>query len=313
MAIYSRLMETRAPAAKLHSAEFFGEQRDFWWNDDFVALMAKRLGLGDVRMALDVGSGVGHWGRVILPHLPEEARLFGIDREPAWVKEAAERASRAGLGDRVSYRLGEAQAIPFHDGVFDLVTCQTVLIHVRDPRAVMREMMRVTKPGGLLLMVEPNNMANALVLGSTQWDAPTSEIVDVLRLYLVGTRGKAALGEGHDSIGEMIPGYASEIGLQDIQVHMSDRPAPLFPPYAGPAQEVLRKQMLDWDEQGFVLWGREATRRYFLAGGGTEAELDRLWGAAAAWSRKIAESLRKGTEHLAGGCTQYLVSGRKPG
>lgn len=306
-------MEPSAPEAKLHSAEFFGEQRDFWWNDDFVALMAKRWGLGGVRMALDVGSGVGHWSRVILPHLPAEARLFGIDREAAWVKEAAERAARAGFGDRASYRLGDAQAIPFHDGVFDLVTCQTVLIHVRDPRAVMREMMRVLKPGGLLVMAEPNNMANALVLGSTQWNAPIDGILDVLRLYLTGTRGKEILGEGHDSIGEMIPGFAAEIGLMDIQVSMSDRPAPLFPPYAGPAQEVLKKQMLDWDEQGFVLWGRDQTRRYFLAGGGTEGELDRLWSVAVASSRKIAESLRKGTEHFAGGCTQYLVSGRKPG
>ena len=98
-------MEPRQSEASLHSAEYFGEQRDFWWNQDFVALMAKRWKLGDVKMALDVGCGVGHWGRVILPHLPPEARLFGVDREPAWVKEAADRAARAGFGDRTTYRL----------------------------------------------------------------------------------------------------------------------------------------------------------------------------------------------------------------
>ena len=176
----------------------------------------------------------------------------------------------------------------------------------------MREMMRVLKPGGLLALVEPNNMANALVLGATQFRAPLDEIFDVLRLYLTGTRGKEHLGEGHDSIGEMIPGYAAELGLKDIEVHLSDKPAPLFPPYAGRAQEVLKAQMLDWDDRGFVLWGPENTRRWFLAGGGSEPEFERLWKVACLSSRKIADALRAGTEHFAGGCTQYLVSGRKP-
>lgn len=301
-----------AEAPKHHSAEYFGEQRDFWWNADFVGLMARRLRFSEVRMALDVGAGVGHWGRVLLPHLPAEARLFGIDREPAWVAEAAARATRAGFAERTSYRLGSAEKIPFHDDVFDLVTCQTLLIHVPDPRAVMREMTRVVKPGGLLLFVEPNNMANGLVLGSTQFGAPLPEILDGLRLYITGMRGKEALGLGHDSIGEMVPGFAAEIGLTDIDVYLSDRPGALHPPYAGPAQGALREQILDWDARDFWLWGREDTRRYFLAGGGEEAEFERLWAAGLETSRRVAAALRAGKEHSAGGCVQYLVSARKP-
>jgi len=301
------------PPAKLHSAEYFGEQRDFWWNPDYVALMAERWRLDGVRMALDVGCGVGHWGRVLLPHLPAEARLFGIDREPAWVKQAAERAARAGFGERTSYRLGEAEKIPFHDDVFDLVTCQTLLIHVRDPRAVLREMMRVVKPGGLVAVLEPNNMAGSLVLGSTHFRAPLDQILDAVRLYLTATRGKENLGEGNDSIGELIPGYAAEVGLTDIQVHLNDRPSPLFPPYADRAQEALRKQVLDWDERDFWCWGEAETRRYFLAGGGSEGDFERLWKRALAGSHEIAAALRAGTEHQAGGNVGYLVSGRKPG
>lgn len=306
-------MSTPDPPAKLHSAEYFGEQRDFWWNQDFIALMANRWRLDRVRMALDVGCGVGHWSRVILPHLPAEARLFGIDREPAWVKEAAARAERAGYGERTSYRLGEAEKIPFHDEVFDLVTCQTLLIHVRDPKAVLREMMRVTKPGGLIAVVEPNNMANALVLWSTQFRAPIDQILDSVRLYLTATRGKENLGEGHDSIGEMIPGYAAEVGLTDIEVHLNDRSSPLFPPYAGRAQQVLRQQVLEWDERDFWCWGYEQTRRYFLAGGGSEEDFERLWKVGLAGSHEVAAALRAGKEHQAGGTMGYLISGRKPG
>lgn len=298
--------------AKLHSAEYFGEQRDFWWNQDYVALLAKRWQLGDVRTALDVGCGVGHWSRVILPHLPAEARLFGIDREPVWVKEAAERAARAGYAERTSYRLGEAEKIPFHDDLFDLVTCQTVLIHVRDPRAVLREMMRVLKPGGLLAVVEPNNMASALVLWSSQFHGPIDPILDNIRLYLTCTRGKENLGEGNDSIGELIPGYASEVGFTDIDVHLNDRASPLFPPYPGRAQQVLKDQVLEWDARDFWCWGHDETRRYFLAGGGNEADFERLWKAGLTSSHEVAASLRAGKEHQAGGTIGYVISGRKP-
>lgn len=305
-------MNDSAPHEKLHSAEFFGDQRDDWWNDDYVALLASRFGFEDVRAVLEIGAGVGHFSRVLLRALPAEARLIGIDREPAWVKEAAARAERAGLGARARYRLGDANKIPFHDGVFDLVACQTLLIHVADPRAVMREMMRVVKPGGLVLMVEPNNMAGALVLGSSMFDAPLDDLFDQLRLYLTATRGKAALGEGNDSIGELIPGYAAEIGLTDVKVYLNDRSSPLFPPYEGRAQQVLKKQVLDWADRDYWCWGRDETRRYFLAGGGGEADFDRLYEAALAAAHKTAAALREGREHQAGGTLGYVIGGRRP-
>ena len=47
-----------------HSAEYFGDTRDYWWNADFLELMGKRLSLDRARDVLDVGCGVGHWGRL---------------------------------------------------------------------------------------------------------------------------------------------------------------------------------------------------------------------------------------------------------
>jgi hypothetical protein len=43
-----------------HSAAYFNEQRDFWWNADYLGLVAARLGLKRARSALDVGAGMGH-------------------------------------------------------------------------------------------------------------------------------------------------------------------------------------------------------------------------------------------------------------
>ena len=119
---------------KPHSAEYFGESRNHWWNEDFLQLIGERLQLHRAKSVLDVGCGVGHWGRALAPVLSEDARVLGVDREPRWVSEAAARAEAVGLGERFRYQQGDATSLPFPDGTFDLVTCQTVLIHLADPR-----------------------------------------------------------------------------------------------------------------------------------------------------------------------------------
>ena len=75
-----------------HSAVWFGDQRDFWWNADQVELVGRRLGLGGMREVLDVGAGIGHWGRVLALALPTGESGFG------WSREEAERYWLAGGG-----------------------------------------------------------------------------------------------------------------------------------------------------------------------------------------------------------------------
>src|SRR5215813_1520039 len=145
-----------------HSAEYFGDTRDYWWNLDFLELMSKRLSLDCVQDVLDVGCGVGHWGQLLANVIPSSARIQGVDREPRWVEKAAERAAARGFADRFNYQVAVAEKLPFADASFDLVTCQTVLIHMPDPGAVVDEMVRVARPGGLILAAEPNNITGAL-------------------------------------------------------------------------------------------------------------------------------------------------------
>src|SRR3954471_10555045 len=91
-----------------HSAEYFGDTRDHWWNLDFLRLMAKRWKLDAVRDVLDVGCGVGHWGMLLASVVPESVHFTGIDREASWVRQASERAMARGLHKRFSYVQGEA-------------------------------------------------------------------------------------------------------------------------------------------------------------------------------------------------------------
>jgi hypothetical protein len=150
-----------------------------------------------------------------------------------------------------------------------------------------------------------------MVSGSTLFHASPERIVDVVRLHVVCQRGKHALGEGHNSIGDLVPGFCAELGFEGVQVHLSDKASPLLPPYEGVEQQARRAEVLAFAQRQLYAWDHAETRRFFLAGGGTEAELDRLWGAAGAAAREVAAAVTNGTEHSAGGAVQYLVSARK--
>ncbi len=300
------------PGDRPHSAEFFGPERDHWWNLDQLALIASRVGLGGVVSVLDVGCGVGHWGRLLASVLPPEARMIGVDRESAWVREASARAARAGVTERFRYLEGRAEALPFPDAGFDLVTCQTVLIHVESPLAVIGEMLRVAKPGGVILVAEPNNRTSALVATSNTAAASIEERLDEARFLLTCECGKVALGEGDNSVGDLVPGYFAQHGVEEIQTFIADKPAALVPPYASAAQQALRDYVLREAEEGTVGWIREDAQRFFIAGGGSASDFDAAWDRRLRARRLDAQALRDSTFHTAGGTILYIVAGRKP-
>jgi hypothetical protein len=297
----------------LHSAAWFGDERDFWWNQDYLELIAARLQLGGVRSVLDVGSGIGHWGRVLGSVLSREAAVVGIEREAEWVIEAGRRASEAGLAARFSYTTGNAEALPFEGGSFDLVTCQTLMIHVPDPARVIAEMLRVVRPGGTLLLAEPCNRA-ALLVGSSGGVADSlDEHLDRVRFGLACELGKTALGEGDGSIGDLVPGLLAAAGAVDVQAWVADKAAVMIPPYEGDEQQALRASYLRDAGEGAWGWTRDEARRYYLAGGGDPADFDGAWNRRVAESAREAAAVRAGTFHAAGGTLHYLVAGRRAG
>lgn len=297
---------------KPHSAEYFGEQRDFWWNPDFMALMAGRWGLSEARSVLDAGCGVGHWGRVLAPFLSPDAVVTGVDREHEWVKKAGETAKAKGL-TRFSYRQGDVNALPFGDGQFDLVTCQTLLIHVPDPRATLREFARVLKPGGLLLLSEPNNLAGSLARDSENFDGDIDALVDTVRLQALCERGKAALGLGNNSVGELLPGYLHEIGLTGLRVYLSDKATLVLPGALDPGAAAGLAQTEDWLARDFWIWEKAETESYYRAGGGIPAEFERLWANAMAHRRRSFQAAKEQRLSAVEAGFQYLISARKPG
>lgn len=296
-----------------HSAAYFNDQRDFWFNDDWLRLLARRLGLDRVRRALDVGSGQGHWTLLLAPLLAADAELVGVEREPEWVQRAGERARERGWGDRVSFVEGVAERLPFDDASYDLVTCQTVLMHVRDAVAVVAEMVRVVRPGGLVLFSEPNNAAAMLVASSADADEPIADRLERLGFLLVCQRGKALVGDGDAAVVDLLPGMLRRSGLIDLRSFTSDMTDLLIVPYATPAQRALRATILDGADDTWSGWSRTQAHRWFVAGGGQEGEFGGLWERRLAEARRTRQALREGRSESAGGHIHYLICGRRPG
>ena len=289
---------------------FEGDWRDDWWNADFLDLMARRWRLDAVTCALDVGCGVGHWGQLLAPRCAPGVELHGLDHEGGFRIPAEERAARREL--TFTFHEATGDALPFADASFDLVTCQTVLMHVPDPVAVLAEMRRVVRPGGLVVASEPNNLANALVESLAAPRLPFEETLELLRFQESLHRGKIALGRGDNSVGERLPARFAEAGLVELAGVSNDRCPALVPPYVDAAQKRDIAQQLRFLDEAASGWGaKEDVRELHRAAGGTPAAFDRGWASLAAHHERFREAVAAGTYAGARGITQYLVSGRR--
>jgi len=292
-----------------HSAEYFGDTRDFWWNRDFLELMSRRWRLQDVNTALDVGCGVGHWGRCLAPFLPAGSVLTGVDREARSVEEAQKRS--AGVANvAMVFQVADAERLPFPDGAFDLVTCQTVLIHVKEPRVVIAEMIRVLAPGGLLVIVEPDNLAANT--SDADHRRPVRDAVALIEFQLICERGKMNLGEGFNSAGPNVAGWLAEAGVEQIEAYLSDKITLLVPPYSSDSERAVVEEMTEMRRRNFWIWSEDDTRRYFLAGGGGAEDFGGFWDRAMARESELVDAMARGEKSVAFTPVCLVVSGRKP-
>jgi ubiquinone/menaquinone biosynthesis C-methylase UbiE len=302
---------------KVHSAAFFDEQRDHWWNRDFLELMARRLQLDGVRSVLDVGCGIGHWGRALGHVLSRDAQVTGIDRERVWVEEARARTLAAG-DERFQFEVGSAERLPFADDAFDLVTCQTVLIYMRDPKAVIAEMVRVTRPGGMVFVVEPNNLSQNLVFSEKDFARFTAahnaidELLQLIRFELTIERGRQAKGDSFNSVGDLVPGYFAALSLHEVQTYLSDKSFALYPPNATALERAVVRHYVVCAECKNQICDRNQSFVYYLAGGGRAADFDSLWNQSLNRLAEFAEDLDRNAIHYRAGTILYLVSARKP-
>jgi ubiquinone/menaquinone biosynthesis C-methylase UbiE len=131
------VLVTRLEARGKHP-RFAGMMRDY----------LDAMGIDSARSVLDLGCGTGVAARMIARRPGFAGRVTGIDRSPHLVGAAIRLAREDGVGSRVEFRAGDSHTLQLRDAEFDAVVAHTLFSHLEDPRSVLREIVRVLKPGG---------------------------------------------------------------------------------------------------------------------------------------------------------------------
>jgi len=115
-------------------------------------ILAKKAGLSRGKAVLDVCSALGGPARYIVRNYG--CRVTGLDGTRKMVDEAVRRTGEAGLAESITYRLGDAQEMPFADGEFDVVWGQDAWCYVEDKERLINEAYRVLKSGGIIAFTD---------------------------------------------------------------------------------------------------------------------------------------------------------------
>src|SRR3972149_1283094 len=117
----------------------------------WATILLRHAALQSGERVLDVACGTGIVARQAAPLVGPGGRVGAVDMNPAMLGVA--RARPAPSGATVTWREGNAMALPLPDGAFDVVLCQHGLQFVPDRAGAVREMRRVLAPGGRALVI----------------------------------------------------------------------------------------------------------------------------------------------------------------
>jgi ubiquinone/menaquinone biosynthesis C-methylase UbiE len=108
---------------------------------------------------LDAACGNGRYSKFLLRCADPDAVLTGFDLSPAMLQRARSRLR----SERVTFAVADLTRLPYANDCFDAIVCGWVLEHLPDPRSGLRELSRVLKPGGkLLLMCTEDTVTGAM-------------------------------------------------------------------------------------------------------------------------------------------------------
>ncbi|MFI6638060.1 class I SAM-dependent methyltransferase [Streptomyces sp. NPDC050504] len=151
---------------------------------------------------LDIGCGPGTITADLAALVPR-GRVTGVDMAPGIVDRARALAAERGL-DNTGFAVADVHALDYPDDSFDVVHAHQVLQHVGDPVRALREMRRVTRPGGLVAVRDSD-------YGAFTW-TPASPVLDEwLALY----RRVARANGGEPDAGRALKSWALRAGFAE--------------------------------------------------------------------------------------------------
>ncbi len=152
------VLEDKARARTFYKylSKVYDRLNPFVWNE---AMRAEALAWLDVQpddRVLDVGCGTGFGTQGLLQHTDD---VYGLDQSPHQLEKAW---AKLGKHDPVAFTFGDAERLPYRDDTFDRVWSSGSIEYWPNPVEGLRELRRVTKPGGRVLVVGPDYPTNEL-------------------------------------------------------------------------------------------------------------------------------------------------------
>jgi len=290
------------------------DQRKFLWPEDTVAKLAAWMDLRPGMTVVDVGCGLGYLGYTYWDHFGNGGTYYGVDASPKLLRDAEKAAKAWAVKGKAEFITGSALSLPFPDNFADLVMCQTLLMHLKEPQKALQEMVRVAKPGGLVMCQETDNLSSALTKGYSslpEWSLEERLFLNKMTLHWY--QGRITLGRGDSNIGPKVPEMLRAAGLKDIAIRMNDRVFLLQPPYKGPLQQHYLKMSLKGqkDKKMRRYWLRR-NRDEALAGGATPEEYRRYKRMMDRIEPIFRRQLKTKTHASCGGALFYIIKGTKP-
>ena len=152
------VLEDKARARTFYKylSKVYDRLNPFVWNEE---MRAEALGWLDVQpgeRVLDVGCGTGFGTQGLLQYTDD---VYGLDQSPHQLEKAW---AKIGKHDPVAFTFGDAERLPYRDDAFDKVWSSGSIEYWPNPVEGLRELRRVTKPGGRVLVVGPDYPTNEL-------------------------------------------------------------------------------------------------------------------------------------------------------
>ncbi|NJD51954.1 MAG: class I SAM-dependent methyltransferase [Candidatus Methanoperedens sp.] len=138
-----------SPLRRLSEIMFLGDLKSAFLNE------VSRIIMGD-EVVLDVGAGSGYFSLAIAGRLTS-GKVICLDLSEEMLHRLVSVADKKWLGDRIQILKGEASSIKLSDGFVDLVVSNGVFHELSEPGSCLKEMIRVLKPGGWLIVTDFRN------------------------------------------------------------------------------------------------------------------------------------------------------------
>lgn len=138
--------------------------RGMWGNnpkkDDRYREMYRWLQLQSGDRVLEVGCGAGGAARLLAQTCPDLAAVIGTDPSRLALQDArAATVSGTVPSAPLVYLAADGRRLPFADASFEAAFCTRVLVHAHEPERIIGEIIRIIRPGGHMLFVEPDRDA----------------------------------------------------------------------------------------------------------------------------------------------------------